>query len=109
MLTAAGFAEIGLEPITLNLRLGTDAAEATDYLADSGVGRAVLETVPDHDRPAALTAVRAALADHTATSGVHLDAAIWLITATRSRSISNAKDGADPWADREHLSHTFGP
>ena len=68
--------------MTVELPLGADPAEATDYLADSGVGRAVLDTVPDDDRPAALEAVRAVLADHTDDTGVHLGAAIWLITAT---------------------------
>lgn len=83
VLRGAGFADIALEPITLDLCLGADPDEATDYLADSGVGRAVLDTVPDHDRPIALEAVRAALTDHTDATGVHLGAAIWLITAAR--------------------------
>ena len=82
VLTEAGYDDVALEPVTVELPLGADPAEATDYLADSGVGRAVLDTVPDDDRPAALEAVRAVLADHTDDTGVHLGAAIWLITAT---------------------------
>ena len=60
-------------------------ATATDYLAGSGVGRAVLDTVPAADVPAALAAVADALAPHTTDDGVHLDAAIWISSATISR------------------------
>ncbi|HET6836259.1 MAG TPA: hypothetical protein VFH30_20530 [Acidimicrobiales bacterium] len=53
-----------------------------DYLADSGVGRAVLDTIPATDKPAALQAVTDALAPDTTNDGVHLDAAIWITTGT---------------------------
>ena len=82
LLTEAGYDEVALESVTVELSLGASPAEATDYLADSGVGRAVLDAVSDHDRPAALEAVRAVLADHTDDTGVHLGASVWLITAT---------------------------
>lgn len=52
------------------------------YLADSSIAPAVLATVADHERTAAMDAVRAALTDHTH-DGVHLSSAIWIITATR--------------------------
>lgn len=86
VLTDAGYRDVGLEPVKVDLRLGADPAEATDYLAESGVGRTVLETVPNDDRPAALDAVRSLLAGHADHRGVHLGAAIWLITATRPPS-----------------------
>ena len=54
---------------------------ATEYLATSGVGRAVLETIPDEDRAAAIDAVSEALAAHSGTGGVCLDGAIWIVTA----------------------------
>ncbi|MGP3965877.1 hypothetical protein ACTWPT_59050 [Nonomuraea sp. 3N208] len=40
--------------------------------------------MPASDRDAALNDVRAVLADHADQAGVHLTAAIWLITATRA-------------------------
>lgn len=80
----AGYHDIGLLPVDVTLTLGTEPEDAAAYLADSGPGRAVLATIPDHDKPAALDAVRATLADHTDQNGVHLDAAIWIITALRS-------------------------
>ena len=82
-LTRAGWTAVDSQAITVTLRLGDDPADATNYLADSGVGRAVLDTVPAADKPAALQAVADALAHHHTTNrGVHLDAAIWITTAT---------------------------
>jgi ubiquinone/menaquinone biosynthesis C-methylase UbiE len=81
VLTAAGYANIELHPVEVTLTLGADPDEAVAYLADSGPGRAVLATIADDDKPAALDAVRNILADHTDDTGVHLGAAIWLITA----------------------------
>jgi hypothetical protein len=81
-LTRAGWTAVDSQAITVTLRLGDDPAGATNYLADSGVGRAVLDTVPAADKPAALEAVADAFAPHTTNRGVHLDAAIWITTAT---------------------------
>jgi ubiquinone/menaquinone biosynthesis C-methylase UbiE len=83
LLHRAGYRDIDVRPVTLTLRLGADPADATDYLAAAGVGRSVLETVPTNDQPAALAAVRTALADHAGDAGVHLAAAIWIANATR--------------------------
>lgn len=80
-LQAAGFTDPRLEPVRLPLPLGADAGEAVDYLAGTGPGRAALDAMPADRRPAALDAVHAALADHTGPDGVHLDAAIWIVTA----------------------------
>ncbi len=84
VLADAGYRDIGLHPVELTLTLGTDPDAAAEYLTDTGPGRAVLATIPEHDKPAALDTVRAALADHTDHTGVRLDAGIWLVTATGS-------------------------
>lgn len=81
-LTRAGWNAVDSRAVTVTLRLGNDPADATDYLADSGVGRAVLDTVPTADKLAALGAVADALAPHTTNDGVHLEAAIWITTGT---------------------------
>jgi hypothetical protein len=65
----------------LTLTLGADPNEAVDYLAGTGPGRAVLDSVTDDHRPAALKAVRGVLADHTQPDGVRLGAAIWIVSA----------------------------
>jgi hypothetical protein len=83
-LRAAGFDNVELTPVGVPIVLGTDVDDATDYLATSGIGRAVLDTIPTEQRADALDAVREALAAHVASDGVRLNAAIWIITATRN-------------------------
>jgi SAM-dependent methyltransferase len=78
----AGYIDIDVAPVKLALPLGADAAEATDRLADTGVGRAALNAVPDDQRPDAISAVRSALAEHASADGVRLGAAILITTAT---------------------------
>jgi hypothetical protein len=72
-----------VEAVDVVLTLGEDPDEATTYLASSGIGQAALDTVPDEQRPTALTAVRDTLADHRTSAGVQLRAAIWLTQAVR--------------------------
>lgn len=81
-LTTAGFDAVDATPVTVTLTLGADPAEAAGYLAASGPGRAVLDTIAADIRPAAIDAVRAALAEHASPGGVRLGAAIWITTAT---------------------------
>jgi hypothetical protein len=54
-LTGAGFEAVDVAARTVPLHLGSDPSEAAEHLADTGPGRAVLETVPAAHRPAALT------------------------------------------------------
>jgi len=51
------------------LRLGGDAHEATDYLANTGIARAVLDTIPGERREEAIEAVSDVLARHQSTDG----------------------------------------
>ncbi len=81
-LTGAGFVDIEVRPVTVPLHLGADVDSATSHLAGTGVGRAVLATIPENQHPAALDAVRESLAEHLDHDGVHLDGAILLTTAT---------------------------
>lgn len=82
VLSAAGWHAIEIDPVTVTLRLGADADEATDYLADTGVARAVLETVAPSHRGEAIDAVRAELARHVGDKGVCLRAGIHIIRAS---------------------------
>lgn len=84
VLAASGFDEIAVDPVTVTLVLGADPDAATAHLADTSVGRTVLETIPEHVRPTALDAVRAVLAQHAGPAGVSLGAAIWMTTARRA-------------------------
>ena len=82
-LSDAGFDDVDVRPVSVVQTVGTDVDEAIEYLAESGPGRAVLATVPEHDRPAAISAVREVLADHVSPNGVELGAAVWITTARR--------------------------
>jgi hypothetical protein len=84
ILRDAGYEHVELTPVTVPMRLGTDVDDAIDYLARSGIGRAVLDTVPTEQLPAALDAVRAVLAEHRAGDEIQLDGAIWIVTAERA-------------------------
>ena len=84
VLDHAGYVDIALESVHLTLTLGVDAREATDHFAATSASRAVLETVPPEQRPAVLDAIRTVLAEYADDTGVHLGAAIWIVTATRS-------------------------
>jgi SAM-dependent methyltransferase len=83
-LRAAGFGDITIDAADVTFTLGKTIDEAVEYLADSGPGRALLETIAEGPpRQAALADVRDSLADHHDHSGVRLGGGIWLITATR--------------------------
>lgn len=83
VLEAAGFLDVTVDAATVSLRLGSDAADATDYLADTGIARAVLDTIDPADRVEAIVAVTDALATHADAHGVRLAAGINLIRASR--------------------------
>jgi ubiquinone/menaquinone biosynthesis C-methylase UbiE len=83
VLVDTGFVDIDLHAVNLVLTFGSDLDDGTDYLANIRIVRDVLETVADDARPAAMNAIRAALGEHTDATGVHLGAAIWIVTAAR--------------------------
>jgi SAM-dependent methyltransferase len=83
-LHAAGFTNIDLAATALTFTLGQTIDEAVDFLAASGPGRALLETIADGPtRDAAVADVRDLLVTYQDASGVRLGGAIWIITATR--------------------------
>jgi hypothetical protein len=65
--------------VDVTLWLGRDASEAASYLAESGPGRMVLDTIDESDRARAIKAVVDTLAVHEGEDGVHLGAAIYLV------------------------------
>ncbi len=83
VLAAAGFDDIDVAAVTVSMRLGADATAATGYLTDTGIARAVLDTIAPDDRDRAIDDVTAVLADHATPAGVVLGAGIWITTATR--------------------------
>jgi SAM-dependent methyltransferase len=86
VLERAGWSDVDVEPTTVSLKLGDSVAEATDYLAATGIGRSVLDPLDDADRRRALAAVSESLEPHAGVDGVRLDGAINLVTASIRRS-----------------------
>jgi hypothetical protein len=85
VLRAGGFVDVTFDATDVMFNLGPSVDDAVDYLADTGPGRALLETIDDPGaREAALADVRRSLAGHLRDDGVHLGGGIWIITATRS-------------------------
>jgi SAM-dependent methyltransferase len=84
VLDDAGWTDIDIVPTRLDLDLGETAGDALDYLADTGIARAVLETIPAGDHHTALAEVKDVLESHRTSEGVRLGAGINLITAGRS-------------------------
>jgi SAM-dependent methyltransferase len=83
-LRAAGFGAITVEAAEVTFTIGQTIDDALKYVADTGLVRALLETIPEGAaREAALGDVRDRLAAHHDPSGVRLGGGIWLITATR--------------------------
>ena len=83
-LRAAGFSDITIEAADVTFTIGQTIDEAMRYVAETGPGRALLDTIPEGPaRDAALADVRDSLAGHHDPSGVRLEGGIWLITATR--------------------------
>jgi SAM-dependent methyltransferase len=83
LLSAAGLDDVELTPVSVMLHVGTDAAAAASHLAETGPGRAILETIPAEDRPRAIAAVEALLARRVTADGVRLGGAVWIVTARR--------------------------
>jgi hypothetical protein len=67
--------------VRVELCLGANAVEALDYLTDTGIARAVLDTIDPSQHDEALTAVAATLAEHERADGVVLAGGINLIRA----------------------------
>jgi SAM-dependent methyltransferase len=95
VLERAGWRDVEVERVTVRLRLGRDAEDATDYFADIGLARELLATIDETDRTRAVGDVTSALAAHATDDGVLLDAAIYVIGArVAERREREASSGA---------------
>jgi hypothetical protein len=82
-LASAGYRNIDVTEVEVDLRIGDDPEDATAHLAAMGTGRAVLDTIAEADRSEALAAVVTTLEDHMGADGVHLRGGVLVTTATR--------------------------
>jgi SAM-dependent methyltransferase len=87
-LAAAGFVDLMIEGVQLQLDCGPTADAALEFFAQSGSGRRVLGSIPaGPQREAARADVRNAFAERCdPNGGVRLGGAIWLVTAQRGPS-----------------------
>lgn len=84
ILGAAGWAEIGFEPVDYPMIAGQGAGateEALAYFQRIGPAARALREMPARERPAALDRLRAVIGAHHEGGRVALDAAAWIVTA----------------------------
>ena len=86
VLDASGFVDVSVTPYEASLLLGGvgSVEHAVAFLRNTGMGRALLSEAPPDVVDTALTGVRDALAPHHDGDGVRLNAATWIVTASKS-------------------------
>lgn len=82
ILSDGGFQNIGLEPFSAALHVGNDPQDALKLQTRVGPAARVMTELDGEIRNQALNAARNALADHQSDKGIHLDAAVWIVSAT---------------------------
>ena len=83
VLTRAGFDGVTPMPVEAPMLFGRDAADAAEFLMNSGPIRFILDQVDQTTAERALGAVRAALQSSEGPDGVRLRGAAWVVSATR--------------------------
>jgi SAM-dependent methyltransferase len=83
LLGGAGFTGIGLSEVTTTLRIGQDPEDAAAYITGMGPAYALLAGTSPETRAAAIQSLRDTFATRATKDGVHLGAAVWLVTATK--------------------------
>jgi SAM-dependent methyltransferase len=83
VLAEGGFAEIALDEARQPMVIGSDAADAFEFVRTLGMTKGMLEELDEPARARALDALRATLTAHETPEGVLFDSRAWLITAHR--------------------------
>jgi hypothetical protein len=83
ILAGAGWTDIQITPQQVRLLVGGGGSvdDTAEFLRTATVGRTMLAGADEATTERALTAVRAALAQHADAGGVHLGAGVWLVQA----------------------------
>lgn len=83
ILAEAGWTQIDIAPARTPILVGGAQTidDAVEFLRTGSTGRAMLAGADQDTEQRALASVRAALQPHAGAEGVHLDAAVWLVTA----------------------------
>lgn len=83
ILGAAGYEEIGFEPIDEPIEFGSDAEDAFAFVRTIGIVEGLTHDLDDDGRARALAEVQKTLAAHATQDGVLFGTSAWLITARR--------------------------
>jgi SAM-dependent methyltransferase len=85
ILQAGGFSNVAIDELRTSLLLGggLDVDGVVDFFAEGGMGKRFLGDADDDVRARAFDALREALGPYATPEGVRLDAAAWLVQATR--------------------------
>ena len=83
ILGAAGYDDVGFEPIDEPVEFGTDADDAYAFMSRLGIVEGLTQELDDAARQHALDALRATVVAHESADGVLFGASAWLITARR--------------------------
>jgi SAM-dependent methyltransferase len=85
LLEGAGLERIDVEPVAGDFLVGTDTADALDFVRGMGITRTLLADLDDAATAAAMDDLRATLAAHETADGVLFASAAWLATAHKPR------------------------
>jgi SAM-dependent methyltransferase len=84
VLAGAGFSDIALDPLDVDLDFGADLDSAYDYVVSMGITRGLTAALDDAGRRRALASLRETLESHETPKGVSIGAAAWRVTARRA-------------------------
>ncbi len=84
MLMQCGFESVELADCSTSLSPGGPGtvADAVEFFASTGIARSLLDPAPPKARAAAIDAVTALFTDRHDGTGVHMDSAAWIVSAT---------------------------
>ena len=81
LLGSAGFTDVDIQPIVVLMTLGETPQQAADYVAASGMGRAVLSAIPPDRQASARDDLYEVMAERDGPNGVALTGAVLITTA----------------------------
>ena len=84
ILGAAGYEEVGFEPIDEPIEFGSDADDAFAFVRKLGIVEGLTQDLDDAGRAHALDELRKTVGAHDSADGVLFGASAWLITARRT-------------------------
>ena len=83
ILTAAGFADVELQPVDEPTKLGADADDAFSFVRTIGIVKGLTQDLDEGTTARLLDDLHAVLAAHQTDEGVLLGTSAWLVTARR--------------------------